>query len=60
LVSSATELLREAESVAKDGRLVTIVSWIDDSINGLVCELFRPIAATVKVLEKRQAEERGS
>ena len=57
LLASAKELLLDAESEARDGRLRSIAQWIRQRIDSLDSELLKEVRATVEVLERRQAKE---
>jgi hypothetical protein len=54
LLVAAKELLLDAESEAKDGRLLMIAKWIRERIDSLDNELLKEVRATVEALEKRQ------
>jgi hypothetical protein len=58
LLIAAKDLLLDAESEAKDGQLTSIAQWIRARIDSLDDELLPEVRATVKMLEKRQAEAR--
>ena len=57
LLTSARDMLINAESNATDGRLTSIAQWIRERIDSLDEELLKEVRATVEVLERRQAEE---
>ena len=57
LLTSARDLLLDAEAAARDGQFVGIAQWIRERIDRLDGELLKEVRANVEALEKRQAEE---
>lgn len=56
LLGRARNLLLDAQRCADDGRLLMIGRWIKERVESLDSELLVEVRATVKALEKRQAE----
>ena len=57
LLTAAKELLLDAESEARDGRLTSIAQWIRERINSLDEKVLKEVRVTVEVLERQQTKE---
>ena len=57
LLTSARDLLLDAEAAARDGQFVGIAQWIRERIDSLDDELLKEVRANVEALEKAEKSE---